>query len=323
MSKASMNFRTLDLNLLRIFDAVMSEGSLTAASKKLAITQPAASHALKRLHEALGEQLFVRHAHGMFATAKAEALWPQVRGALAALQQALAPEGFDARRQAVTFRLAMTDAGAALLTPAMVCAIEQQGALCNLRVLPLTTSDPRRLIQQGEADAAVGHFPEAVTALLAADAESTLRHVRLFDTRFVGLMRRGHPLSDQPLSLDAYCAARHLLASATGRAQGYVDQTLTALGRQRRVVLTVNQYFTAGRVLTRSDLLTVLPLAFVPATGHEEQLLVRELPFDLGPMQITLMWHMRRDAEPAHLWLRSLVQQAAQAALGPGGSAPA
>lgn len=317
-----MNFRTLDLNLLRVFDAVMSEGSLTAASKKLAITQPAASHALKRLNEALGEPMFLRHARGMLPTAKAEALWPQVRAALASLQQALAPAQFDPRTQAVTFRLAMTDAGAALLTPAMVGAIEQQGALCNLRVLPLTTRDPRLLIQQGEAEVAVGHFPEAVTALLAAASESTLRQERLFDTHFVCLMRRGHPLADLPLTLDAYCAAQHLLASATGRAQGYVDQALTRLDRQRRVVLTVNQYFTAGRVLTRSDLLTVLPRVFVPATGHEAQLLVRELPFDLGAMQVTMLWHMRRDAEPAHRWLRTLVQQAAQAAARPGSLSP-
>jgi DNA-binding transcriptional LysR family regulator len=128
-------------------------------------------------------------------------------------------------------------------------------------------------------------------------------------------MRRGHPLAERPLTLDAYCGAKHLLASATGRAMGYVDRTLTSLGRTRRVVLTVNQYFTAGRVLTRSDLLTVLPRVFVPATGHEAQLLVRELPFDMGPMQVTMMWHLRRDAEPAQQWLRALVQQVAAAAL--------
>ena len=89
------------------------------------------------------------------------------------------------------------------------------------------------------------------------------------------------------------------------------QKDLTALGRQRRVVLSVNQHFTAGRVITQSDLLTVLPLAFMPATGHEGELQVCELPFDLGPMQVTMLWHMRHDAEPAHRWLRERVQQAA------------
>jgi DNA-binding transcriptional LysR family regulator len=307
-----LNFRTLDLNLLRVFDALMSEGSLTGAAEVLAITQPAASHALKRLHQAVGEALFVRHAHGMAPTPKAEALWPQVRAALSQLQQALAPGQFDPRREAITFRLAMTDAGASLLTPPLVAAIERERALCNLRVLPLTTSDPRGLLQMGEADVAIGHFPEALTALWAEGESAALRQSTLFNTRFVCLMRRGHPLAEQPLTLDTYCSAHHLLASATGRAAGYVDRTLTALGRRRRVVLTVNQYFTAGRVLTQSDLLTVLPRVFVPATGHEAQLLVRDLPFELGALQVTMMWHMRRDAEPAQQWLRALVQTAAR-----------
>ncbi len=307
-----MNFRTLDLNLLRVFDALMSEGSLTGAAGVLAITQPAASHALKRLHQAVGEALFVRHAHGMAATPKAEALWPQVRDALSQLQRALAPGQFEPTREPVTFRLAMTDAGAALLTPALVAAIEREHALCNLRVLPLTTSEPRRLLQQGEADIAIGHFPEAVTALWAEGSNASLRQDSLFDTRFVCVMRRGHPLAEQPLTLDAYCAATHLLASATGRAMGYVDRTLTALGRRRRVVLTVNQFFTAGRVLTQSDLLSVLPRVFLPATGHESELLVRELPFEMDAIQVTMMWHLRRDAEPAQQWLRELVRSAAR-----------
>lgn len=306
-----MNFRTLDLNLLRIFDAVMAEGSLTHAAEVLAITQPAASHALKRLHDAVGEALFVRNAFGMTPTPKAQALWPQVRAALSALQMALAPGEFDPQTQPVSFRLAMTDASAALLAPALVAVVEREQALCNLRVLPLTTSDPQRLIQQGEVDLALGHFPETVTALLAAGRDATLRHARLYDTRYVCVMRRGHPLAERALTLDAYCEAHHLLTSSTGRPQGYVDQTLTKLGRQRRVVMSVNQHFTAGQVLTQSDLLSVLPLAFLPATGHEAGLLVRELPFDLGTMQVSMLWHMRRDAEPAHRWLRDRVLRSA------------
>ena len=224
-----MNFRTLDLNLLRVFDAVMSEGSLTRAAEVLAITQPAASHALKRLHQAVGESLFTRNAFGMTPTPKAQVLWPQVRSALAALQLALAPGEFDPQTQSVHFRLAMTDATAALLAPALVAVIEREQALSNIRVVPLTTADPQRLIQQGEVDLALGHFPDTVTSLLAAGRHATLRHARLYDTRYVCVMRRGHPLAGRPLTLDAYCDAPHLLASSTGRAQGYVDQALTAL----------------------------------------------------------------------------------------------
>jgi DNA-binding transcriptional LysR family regulator len=105
----SLNFRTLDLNLLRVFDAVMAEGSLTRAAATLAMTQPAVSHALRRLRAAVGEELFVRVAHGVRPMPRAEALWPQVRAALGTLRQALVPGDFDPRRDAVQLRIAMAD----------------------------------------------------------------------------------------------------------------------------------------------------------------------------------------------------------------------
>lgn len=311
--RMALNFRTFDLNLLRVLDAVMSEGSLTRAAAALAMTQPAVSHALKRLHGAVGEELFVRSAHGMKPTPLAEALWPQVRTALAALREVLAPDDFDPLRHAVQLRLAMADATAALLAPALVAGIEGSGALVDLRLLPLTTRDPRRLLEADETELAVGFFPEAVTAIAARGHDSPLRHTRLYETRYVCVMRHGHPLAGQPLTLDAYCAAHHLLVSFSGYAHGYVNQALQGLGRQRRVVLTVNQFFTAGRVVTHSDLLTVLPEGFLQATGYGPALLTRELPLNLGPVHVDMMWHLRHDGRPAHRWLRQQVRAAAAA----------
>ena len=306
-----LNFRTLDLNLLRVLDAVMSEGSLTRAAAALSMTQPAVSHALKRLHKAVGEDLFVRSAHGMTPTPLAEVLWPQVRNALGALRQALAPESFDPQRDAVQLRIAMADATAAVLAPGLVARIEQGAALMNLRVLPLTTRDPRRLLDSGEADLAVGFFPETVTGIVTSGHGSMLRHERLHETRYVCVMRQGHPLAAVPLTLDAYCSAHHLLVSFSGRAFGYVDQALQGLGRQRRVVLTVNQFSTAGRVVAQSDLLTALPEGFLEATGYSPQLVTRELPLALGPVTVEMLWHLRHDSTPSHRWLRQQVQAAA------------
>lgn len=305
-----MNFRTLDLNLLRVFDAVMAEGSLTRAAQSLALTQPAASHALKRLHEAVGEPLFTRTAFGMRPTARAEALWPQVQLALGGLQRALAPERFDPQRDSANFRIAMTDGMAALLAPALVAEIERLSAQVNLRTLPLTTRDPRRLLHDGAADLAIGHFPDAVAAIVADGPQARERHQRLHETHYVCVMRRGHPLSRQPLTLDDYCNAHHLIASVSGRPHGHVDEALAALGRQRRVVLTVNQFFTAGQVLAQSDLLTVMPLAFLAATGAQDRLLTRPLPVDLAPVALEMLWPVRLDADPAQRWLRDAVQRA-------------
>jgi DNA-binding transcriptional LysR family regulator len=306
-----INFKTLDLNLLRVFDAVMSEGNLTRAASVLALTQPAASHALKRLHEALDETLFVRTATGLKPTPRAEALWPRVRRALATLQHALAPERFDPRADAVNYRVAMADATAALLAPWMVRAIESVQAAANLRVLPLTTRDPRSLLEQGTADLAVGHFPDLIATLLTQ--EDTLRHARLYDTRYVCVMRRDHPLANKKLTLDAFCAAHHLQVSFSGRPLSLIDRALANMGRRRRIVLTVNQFFTAGRVVTQSDLLTVLPLSFLAATGRPGELATRELPFDPGAVHVEMVWHLRRDDDPAHRWLREVLHSAVQA----------
>lgn len=302
-----MNFRTLDLNLLRIFDALMAEGSLTRSATVLSMTQPAVSHALKRLHDAVGEPLFVRTARGMRPSPRAEALWPQVRAALGSLQQALAPADFDPGNDPVNFRLAMVDATAVLLMPGLVRAIEAHRALANLRVLPLTTRDPRPLIERSEADLAIGNFPEAIAAIASQGDDATLRHLRLYDTRYVCVMRAGHPLARGELTLDAFCAAHHLLVSFSGRPHGFVDQALAALGRRRRIVLTVNQFFTAGQVVIGSDLLTVLPQSFLAATGYQRELVVRELPFEIASVQVEMIWHLRQDAEPAHRWLRELI----------------
>ena len=310
----SLNFRTFDLNLLRVFDSVMAERSLTRAALTLAMTQPAVSHAVKRLHEAVGETLFTRTATGMKPTPRAEQLWPRVRETLAGLREALAPDSFDPRHSPTSFSLAMADATAAMLSPPLLRGIETEQLAVSLRMLPLTTRDPRRWLEAGEVDMAVGFFPEVMAQLLAQGRESSLRHDRLYTTRYVCVMRRGHPLAQGGLSLDTYCAAHHLLVSFSGRPHGLVDQALAALDRRRRVMLTVNQFFTAGRVVSRSDLLTVLPEGFVEATGYRSELVTCELPLELPPVQVDMLWHRRNDAHPAQRWLRAAVSSAAAAA---------
>ena len=133
-------------------------------------------------------------------------------------------------------------------------------------------------------------------------------------------MGKDHPLAAGPLTLDAFCAARHMLVSFSGRAYGFVDEALAALGRRRQVVLTVNQFFTAGRVVVNSDLLTVLPWHFVPTTGMVDQLVVRPLPLDVPPVHVEALWHERQHDHPAHQWLRQQLLEVAQAAFAHGRS---
>jgi len=313
----SVSFRSLDLNLLRVFDEVMAERSLTRAAHNLALTQPAVSNALRRLRETLGDELVRRHGHGIEPTPRALALWPSVREALRQLQAAIVPSHFEAQQASSIFVLAMADATAAELMGGLARQLELQAPGVSLRVLPLTTRDPRQLLSEDKADIALGYFP-AVLADLTARAQSgeavTVEHQRLYSGEYVCVMRQGHPLAKRPISLQAYCAARHLLVSFSGRAYGFVDEALAAIGQQRRIVLTVNQFFTAGRVVVNSDLLTVLPRHFVPTTGMAKDLVLHDLPFDVPPVQVHALWHRNRQQDSPHQWLRTQLQQVARQA---------
>jgi len=309
----SMNFRQFDLNLLKVFDAVMAERNLTRAADRLAMTQPAVSHALKRLREMLGEELFVRQAFGVRPTLKAETLWPEVRSALAGLEQLLAFDEYRASEQEHVFRIAMADATAALLLPGLVAQFEELRALANVQVLPLTTRDPRSLLEQGEADIAVGYFPAAAATLRGQGTQAAILQQRLYDSEYVCVMRKDHPLAAEgALTLDAFCSAQHLLVSFSGRPFGFVDEALAALQRGRRIMLTVNQFFTAGRIVAGSGLLTVLPRAFLEVTGYQSELVARPLPLVVGRIQVDMLWHLRSEGRRADGWLRERIVEAAR-----------
>jgi DNA-binding transcriptional LysR family regulator len=310
-----LNFRSLDLNLLRVFDEVMAERSLTRAAQNLSLTQPAVSNAMRRLREVVGDELVVRSGQGVEPTPRALALWPPVREALTQLKGSLAPGQFDPSTAESTFVLAMADATAATLVPALVEIVEREAPGVSIRVLPLTTRDPRRLLEAEAADMAVGYFP-AVLADLTARAQSggvvAFESRRLYDGEYVCIMRQGHPLADEPLTLDAYCQARHMLVSFSGRPFGFIDEALASLGRERKVVITVNQFFTAGRVVCGSDLLTVLPRHFVPVTGIADSLVQRALPLDVPAVHVDALWRRRGPQQAAVSWLLNALTRSAR-----------
>jgi DNA-binding transcriptional LysR family regulator len=297
-----MSFLTLDLNLLRVFDAVMTEQNLTRAAQRLAMTQPAVSNAVKRLRDSLGDELVIRTAYGVKPTPRAEALWPVVRRSLAELEAAVTPDNFDVSKAQTTFRMAMADATAAFWLPPLIRAIEREAPGVNVRMVPLTTRDPRAMLLRGDIDLAIGLFP-GVAAQLAGEPSSPIRHERMFTGQYVCVMRQDHPLAHKELTLDAYCGANHLLVSLSGRAHGLVDEALAQIGRERRITLTVNQFFTAGCVIADSDLVTVLPRHLIGSTGMAQALVAKQLPFALPPVDLDLLWHERDARSPTHRWL--------------------
>jgi DNA-binding transcriptional LysR family regulator len=118
-------------------------------------------------------------------------------------------------------------------------------------------------------------------------------------------MRKGHPLMQKTLTLDDYCSANHLLVSFSGRARGLVDEALAQVGRERRILLTVNQFFTAGRVVANSDLVTVLPRHLIASTGMSDELVACDVPFNMPDVHVDMLWHERDARSLAHKWIRN------------------
>lgn len=304
-----MSFLTLDLNLLRVFDVVMSEQNLTRAAERLATTQPAVSNAVKRLREALNDDLFVRTAHGVKPTQRAEELWPRIRAALSDLQSLLLPPKLDLGTLSTTFRLAMADSTASLLLPQLLRSIKAQAPAIDLRILPLTSRDPRPLLLQSEIELAVGSFPTVVAELAGEHGSvSAIRHHRLYSGKYICVMRKDHPLASGELTVDSYCEALHALVSFSGKAHGPADEALAALGRTRRVALTVSQFYTVGRVVADSDLISIVPRHLLATIGMTGLLTTKELPFDLPPVEVDMLWHDRDTRKGAHAWLREQLQ---------------
>lgn len=303
-----MNFQTLDLNLLRVFDAVMTEQNITRAADRLAATQPAVSNALKRLRESVEDDILVRTSRGMKPTARAEELWPAVRLALSTLEAALSPERFDVAKSKASFRIAMADSTAALHLPPLMELVRREAPGIDIRLMPLTGRDPRPMLLNAEADLAVGAFPGVVAQL--RDGQGTgdpLRHQNLYSGEPVCIMRREHPLAREDLSIDRYCRALHVLVSFSGNASGPADEILAMHGRTRRIALTVNQYSTAFQVVAKSDLVSIVPRHLVNASGVAHALAVRTLPFKLPSVHVDMLWHERDTRSPAHRWLRNAI----------------
>jgi DNA-binding transcriptional LysR family regulator len=185
-----LNFRTLDLNLLRVFDEVMAERNLTRAASNLSMTQPAVSNALRRLRDLLGDDLVRRSGYGVEPTPFALGLWPTVREALSQLRHTLSPGRFEPATATQHFVLAMADATASKIMPGLVQLLDREAPGVTLRVLPLTTRDPRDLLEGGEVHLAIGHFPGVLAEMGASHLQGE------------ALVHRPLPLEMPPVCVD-------------------------------------------------------------------------------------------------------------------------
>lgn len=285
-----------DLNLLRVFDALMRERKVVAAAARLGLTPPAVSNALARLRRATGDALFVRSAAGMQPTPHALALAETVGPALSALQQALAaPRAFEPAAAARRFRVAMTDIGEIVFLPRLMQALAREAPQVALQTVRNAAAATREQMAQGDVDLAVGWLPEL---------EAGFHQRRLFEQRYVCLMAAGHPLARGRLTPARYRAARHLVVQAEGTGHDRMVRALRQQGVQVLVPLTVPHFVAVPWILAQTDLVATVPLKLADQVAAPLQLVRREVPVSLPPFEVNLVWHERVHGDAGHRWLR-------------------
>jgi DNA-binding transcriptional LysR family regulator len=289
----------IDLNLLTVLDALLETQSVTRAAKELGRTQPAVSHALRRLRELLGDELLVRTPAGMQPTPRAHELRPAVRAAIEAAEAVLqeAP-AFDPARAERTFTVAMADQASFLLLPPLVerLAREAPGVRIDQRPGPLITLGD-------EIDLAIGVF---------RDEPASARQEPLFREEFACVIRRGSAAARGRFDLKRYLALPHLLVAPRGLPGSSLDDALARAGQRRRVVLTVPHFLVAPHVIATTDLVWTAPAGLARAFTHLP-LAVREPPFRTDGFTVMMRWHVRLDRDPGVRWLRGLLRDVAPA----------
>jgi DNA-binding transcriptional LysR family regulator len=297
--------RQLDADLLMALHALLEDLNVTQAARRLEITQSSMSARLARLRTIFDDRLFVgaTSGRGVVATPRALAMRESVSKAIAALEALVEPDdSFDPRSSARTFKIAMHDNPAGILAPTLIS-----------RCLKLAPDVKIAIVLPGgyKLDSALesGELDLLIAAQTMAHADWIGRVI--LKERLAMAQRSGHPRGTDPLDVDAYCALNHLIVSPEGGGfSSAVDEMLAARGRERRVLASVQSYALAPLIAANSDLVCTLPRSllsrFVPAVE------IFDPPFDLGEYELSAFWHRRRQDDPAHVWLRMQISDAAQ-----------
>lgn len=294
-----MSFRRLDLNLLKVFEALMTEGSVTRAANALKMTQPAVSNALARLRDALGDPLFVRAGTGIRPTQRATALWDPIGDALESVRGALDEVVFDSRRAQTEFSLSMSDYVASLVMPRLLNRFSEVAPNARIRTAPNTIIGIADQLEDNRVDCVLSvYVNESLHPAL-------IRARSLWTVEYACFMRRDHPLAARKrLSVKSFLSAKHVDVSLAGRTLPTYDQFLASRGLSRNLVAIVNHYGTAYETVRQSDLIAVLPRDLRGESRHAPFLHAMPLPLEAPPRIVSLFWHQRNDTVPAQRWLR-------------------
>ena len=296
-----MLLRNIDLNLLVVLDALLTEKHVTRTGVRLHLSQPAISHSLNKLRLLLGDPLLIRQGNEVVLSALAQNLQAPLKAVLGQIETLLGQSiDFVPADSQRTFRVAMSDYGAAIVLPKLLVQLRKLAPDTSLVVIQDSRLGMLEQIEQGKIDLAVGVF-----AALAADISCDV----LFEETFTCLLNRRSLPENGVLDLDSYLARPHLLVSMDGNTQGEVDNVLRAQGLQRRVAVNVPHWGTAPGMIADTDLILTVATRTLDNVPLGDTLVAMPPPLTVAPFNYVQVWHQRFNQDPAHRWLRELVKQ--------------
>lgn len=295
-----------DFNLLVTLDAVLTEGSVTRAAQRLHLSPSAMSRALARLRETTGDPLLVRAGRGLVPTPRALELRERVSQLVQDVEAALRPaEVIDLKQLERTFTLRAREGFAENFGAALIARVAAEAPGVRLCLMPKPDRESTSL-RDGTVDLETGVIGRATGP--------EIRSQTLFRDRFLGVVREGHALTQGDITPARYASGRHISFSRRGAERGPIDESLRALGLEREVATIVGSFSAALALARASDLIASVP---EQQTGNlRAGMYSFPLPFTPPEVTVSLLWHPRMDADPAHRWLRGLVLSTCVAGLG-------
>jgi DNA-binding transcriptional LysR family regulator len=290
-----MNLRSIDLNLLVIFDALMAEQSIAGAARKVGLTPSAMSHALHRLRQTFDDELLERTGRGMVPTPRALDLWRSVGAALQQVQRAVEQQlEFDPSTFERSFTVRISDYFSRCVMPRLCARVRAEAPNITLVVDYLQGDGPG---SDNPGDLQI--------RVCADDWGPDYRQQRLLSNRFVVAMRPGHPSARQEMTLDLYLSLSHLIVSSVGARM--IDDRLTREGLSRRIALAIPSLAGVIAVLEHSDLCAVLPELWLKLYCEPGRLATAMLPIAGADFTIDLIWRAQDERDAGHRWLRQLI----------------
>jgi DNA-binding transcriptional LysR family regulator len=289
-----------DLNLLVTLDVLLAEGSVARAAQKLRLSPSAMSRALARLRETTGDPLLVRAGRGLVPTPRALELRGRVGQLVQDADAVLSPaETLDIKELNRTFTLRTSEGFVESFGPDLIARVGREAPGVRLRFMQKPNKDSTPL-RDGTVDLETGVLGDSIGPEVRAQA--------LFRDRFIGVVRKGHPLSRGKITTARYAAGRHIIVSRRGLDKGPIDEALQPLGLERQIVTIVGGFATALALARSSDLIASVPERHT--SSLRAGMLSFRIPIVVPEITISLLWHPRLDADPAHRWLRGCVRDA-------------